>query len=221
MSTWHAAEAKTDRAPSKATAGGLSQFHILFSRQRRDRPSRALQNCKGNGPAPGGSLRVLVRADCPGERSIRASLSPAIRMWRHWPRARFRFLLNRQLQNLVFEQIGAHHAVDRFECGKESLDRYLRESARRDRSSGIAAVWVLASGTEVIGYYTLHQHVIEAPEMPAKLRRRLSHYPAYPATLIGRSPSTDATPGRATAETSCSTVLGGLSRLLRQWLRSP
>lgn len=38
----------------------------------------------------------------------------------------------------------------------------------------------------MIGYYTLHQHVIEAPEMPEKLRKRLSRYPMYPATLIGR-----------------------------------
>jgi GNAT superfamily N-acetyltransferase len=76
--------------------------------------------------------------------------------------------------------------VDRFECGKEPLDRYLREKSRRDRSSGIAAVFVLAAGAEVIGYYTLHQHIIEAREMPEKLRKRLSHYPAYPATLIGR-----------------------------------
>ena len=94
--------------------------------------------------------------------------------------------MNRELKNLAFEEIGAHHAVDRFECGKESLDRYLRERARRDRSSGIAAVFVLADGVEVIGYYTLHQHVVEANEMPEKLRKRLSHYPKYPATLIGR-----------------------------------
>jgi GNAT superfamily N-acetyltransferase len=89
-------------------------------------------------------------------------------------------------EGLAFERIGAHHAVDRFDCGKESLDRYLRERARRDRSSGIAAVFVLAAGADVIGYYTLHQHVIDAREMPEKLRKRLSHYPAYPATLIGR-----------------------------------
>jgi GNAT superfamily N-acetyltransferase len=94
--------------------------------------------------------------------------------------------VSRRLQDLVFERISAHHTVDRFECGKESLDRYLRESARRDRSSGIAAVFVLAAAAEVIGYYTLHQHVIRAPEMPDKLKKRLSPYPGYPATLIGR-----------------------------------
>jgi len=60
------------------------------------------------------------------------------------------------------------------------------ESVRRDRSSGIAVVFVLAAEADVVGYYTLHQHVIEANEMPEKLRKRLSHYPVYPATLIGR-----------------------------------
>jgi len=80
----------------------------------------------------------------------------------------------------------AHHAIDQFECGKDSLDRYLRESARRDRSFGIAVVYVLACGPTVIGYYTLHQHVIEAEQMPEKLGKRLSRYSVYPATLIGR-----------------------------------
>ena len=94
--------------------------------------------------------------------------------------------MNRQPKDLIFERIGAHHAVDRFDCGTESLNRYLRESARRDQSSGIAAVFVLATGGDVIGYYTLHQHVIEAHEMPEKLRKRLSRYSVYPATLIGR-----------------------------------
>jgi len=45
---------------------------------------------------------------------------------------------------------------------------------------------VLADGADVIGYYTLHQHVVYAHEMPGTLRKRLSHYPRYPATLIGR-----------------------------------
>ena len=67
---------------------------------------------------------------------------------------------NQQAPDVVLEEIDAHHAVDQFECGKESLDRYLRESARRDRSSGIAVVYVLAAGPTVIGYYTLHQHAI-------------------------------------------------------------
>ena len=94
--------------------------------------------------------------------------------------------MERRLERLRFERIAPHHAVERFDCGKESLNRYLRESARRDRSAGIAAVFVLADGSDVIGYYTLHQHVVEAREMPERLRKRLSHYPVYPATLIGR-----------------------------------
>jgi hypothetical protein len=58
-------------------------------------------------------------------------------------------LVNRLPKDLIFERIGAHHAVDRFDCGTESLNRYLRESARRDQSSGIAAVFVLAAGGDV------------------------------------------------------------------------
>lgn len=56
----------------------------------------------------------------------------------------------------------------------------------RDQSSGIARVFVLADGPSIIGYYTVHQHTISAEEMPHDLKKRLSNYSRYPATLIGR-----------------------------------
>lgn len=86
----------------------------------------------------------------------------------------------------VFERLEAYHDVTNFSCGKPSLDRYLQHSAKRDRHASIASVFVLAIGAEVIGYYTLHQHRIRAGEMPEGIKKRLSKYEVYPATLIGR-----------------------------------
>ena len=85
-------------------------------------------------------------------------------------------------QQPIFERLAPDHDIDAFRCGKEALDKYVRHRARRDQSSGIAGVYVLAAGRRVIGHYTLHQHGIDAREMPERLKKRLSKYASYPAT---------------------------------------
>ena len=78
------------------------------------------------------------------------------------------------------------HCREAFSCGVESLDTYFRTKAKQDRGRFAAAVFVLAEGSTVIGYYTLSSYTIHASELPAELARRLPRYPNLPATLIGR-----------------------------------
>jgi GNAT superfamily N-acetyltransferase len=78
------------------------------------------------------------------------------------------------------------HARDTFSCGVESLDRYFRSRARQDRDKCAAAVFVMADGPTVIGYYTLSAFAIHTGDLPDELRRKLPRYPTLPATLIGR-----------------------------------
>lgn len=78
------------------------------------------------------------------------------------------------------------HARDRFSCGVESLDAYLRSRARQDRQKWTAAIFVLAEGPTIIGYYTLSSYSIHPGDLPDDLARRLPRYPHLPATLIGR-----------------------------------
>jgi GNAT superfamily N-acetyltransferase len=78
------------------------------------------------------------------------------------------------------------HERASFTCGVESLDQYFRSRARQDRDKYAAAVFVMAEGPSVIGYYTLSSYTINPGELPDGLVRKLPRYPNLPATLIGR-----------------------------------
>jgi ribosomal protein S18 acetylase RimI-like enzyme len=78
------------------------------------------------------------------------------------------------------------HSREGFSCGIESLDIYLKSRARQDRDKYAAAVFVMASGLGVIGYYTLSSYAIRPGELPDKIVHKLPRYPSLPATLIGR-----------------------------------
>jgi len=59
---------------------------------------------------------------------------------------------------LVIERLSKRHERRAFDCGEESLNRFLREMARQraDRDLGIAFVAVPEPGSPVVvGYYTL------------------------------------------------------------------
>lgn len=78
------------------------------------------------------------------------------------------------------------HDRESFACGVESLDQYFRSRARQDRDKYAAAVFVMAEGPGVIGYYTLSSYTINPGELPDELACKLPRYPNLPATLIGR-----------------------------------
>ncbi len=68
------------------------------------------------------------------------------------------------------------------------LDRYFREHVRREIEAGVAAAFVMADGSAVLGYYTLSAHSIERGVLPEAVvkKLRLPKYPTIPATLMGR-----------------------------------
>lgn len=80
-----------------------------------------------------------------------------------------------------------HHRAS-FCCGKESLDRYIRQQASQDLKRKIAAIFVLieSSKPNILGYYTLSSYTVELAELDDSLAKRLPRYPLLPATLLGR-----------------------------------
>jgi ribosomal protein S18 acetylase RimI-like enzyme len=88
---------------------------------------------------------------------------------------------------LVFEPFDKQrHNRDSFSCEVESLEKYFKTQASQDVRKHIAAVFVLADGSEVLGYYTLSSYAIDASELPPQHVRGLPGYPRLPAILIGR-----------------------------------
>lgn len=82
----------------------------------------------------------------------------------------------------------AFHVRDGFACGKEPLDRYLRQQAGQDVRRSMNTLFCATEGTtsDVLGYFTLSACSLRLADVPIELARRLPSYPDLPAYLIGR-----------------------------------
>lgn len=83
------------------------------------------------------------------------------------------------------EFLGAYHDRAGFDCGKEPLNRYLREVAKQsaDRNLGVTQVVVQEPGAvSVLGYFTLVTRTVESAVLPEK---RLPNGPVG-VVLLGR-----------------------------------
>jgi len=76
------------------------------------------------------------------------------------------------------------HNTEEFDCGNESLNKWLSESASHARSMGTANTYVFSRGGHVIAYYTLSAHRIQSVELPPSLVHGSPK--AIPAYLIGK-----------------------------------
>jgi GNAT superfamily N-acetyltransferase len=93
------------------------------------------------------------------------------------------------MSRFVLELLDASHDRKRFASGMESIDRYLRETARGHTDKGVSLTRVLVSADAalpkpVLGYFTLAPCMVEAagwPEVPKGLPRN-----PVGAILLGR-----------------------------------
>src|SRR5580658_5977174 len=92
---------------------------------------------------------------------------------------------------MVIEPMRPNHDRSAFVCGYNKLDRYIRDTASQAKRKGLAATFVAidprADPTEILGYYSLSNFVIEGldiPEVVRKARKLPAH--SIGATLMGR-----------------------------------
>ena len=78
------------------------------------------------------------------------------------------------------------HDRDSFRCDSVSLDSYLKQQANQDRKRRIAVTYVLAGDKQIKGYYTLASTRVDLTDIPDQVAKKLPHYPAMPAILLGR-----------------------------------
>ncbi len=80
------------------------------------------------------------------------------------------------------------HQRNQFNCGVESLDKYIIKFASQDLKRKAATVFVLIDlpNLDVIAYYTLSAFTLEATELKPSLAKKLTRYPLLPATILGR-----------------------------------
>lgn len=86
------------------------------------------------------------------------------------------------------EPLGAHHDRSEFNCGEESLNRYLQSQASQDQRRNLASVYVLRAvdSAWVAGYYTLSTAAVPGTSLPEGMLKKLPRYKLFPATLLGR-----------------------------------
>ncbi len=82
--------------------------------------------------------------------------------------------------------LAPHHLRDRFHCRAQSLNVFLRTSARKQHENRTTRVHVLADRTGAIaGFFTLSACTLELTGLPDAFRRGRPTFPV-PATLLGR-----------------------------------
>jgi predicted GNAT family N-acyltransferase len=87
------------------------------------------------------------------------------------------------------EPLGKHHDREKFACGVESLDAYLKTQASQDMRRKANAVFVLVpaeASQRIAGYFTLCAHGLAPGTVPEAARKYIPKYPVVSATLIGR-----------------------------------
>ncbi|HSW93511.1 MAG TPA: GNAT family N-acetyltransferase [Gammaproteobacteria bacterium] len=90
--------------------------------------------------------------------------------------------------NYVISSLEKKHDKNKFKCGIDSLDQYLKTQAGQDIKKNVAVTYVLTTphSTEILGYYTLSSLGIFPGELPDNLIKKLPRYPVLPGILIGR-----------------------------------
>lgn len=86
------------------------------------------------------------------------------------------------------EPLQKSHDREAFSCGHIALDRYLKQQARQDAQSQVAAVFVAVrlQNSKVLGFYSLSASSIHVGDLPPDLAKKLPRYPHLPVTLLGR-----------------------------------
>ena len=82
--------------------------------------------------------------------------------------------------------LSRQHKREQFDCGNESLTRYLKEHASQDVKRNLALCFVTADDeNRITGYYTLSNGSIPKDHLPTAISRKLG-YKEIPVTLLGR-----------------------------------
>jgi GNAT superfamily N-acetyltransferase len=83
------------------------------------------------------------------------------------------------------EKLQAAHILDAFDCGQESLNRYLKRYALANQRANGAQTYLGLSGDDIIGFYSLVVGHVIYDDAPERLTKGLSRNPV-PVMLLAR-----------------------------------
>lgn len=77
----------------------------------------------------------------------------------------------------AFEKLRKDHEVDGFDCGKEALNRFLRQHAWANQQANATQTYVLAEGKKVLGYYSLAAGSVTHEGVSRRIAAGLARHP--------------------------------------------
>ena len=80
--------------------------------------------------------------------------------------------------------LSANHNTEDFECGDETLDRWLKRIASRNQREVSSRTWVVTDGARVVAYYASSAAVLTRAEAAGRAGRNQPG--PLPAMLLGR-----------------------------------
>jgi predicted N-acetyltransferase YhbS len=75
------------------------------------------------------------------------------------------------------EKLARDHDLSSFDCGKPSLNDWLRRFALTNQQSDSARTYVLHRAGRVVGYYSLSAGAVRKEESPARIAKGLAKHP--------------------------------------------
>lgn len=84
------------------------------------------------------------------------------------------------------EPLGANHVLQHFDCGRPSLNEWLKKkAAKAQRVGGSSRTFVVCSpADQVVGYYALATGSINREDVPGKVKKNMPN--PIPVILLGR-----------------------------------
>ncbi|PKU23486.1 GNAT family N-acetyltransferase [Telmatospirillum siberiense] len=96
-----------------------------------------------------------------------------------------------------FEVLGRQHDVSAFDCGRDSLDTYLRDHALSAPAHGLGRTWVAVDDQRSpLAYYTLSLATFARADAPLRVANGMPAYP-IPALLLARLAVTRSVQGQS------------------------
>ncbi|MGB2642255.1 MAG: GNAT family N-acetyltransferase [Candidatus Acidiferrum sp.] len=77
----------------------------------------------------------------------------------------------------AIEKLNASHDLEGFDCGKTSLNDWLKRFALINQKSDSARTYVLHRSRKVVGYYSLTAGAVRKEEAPGRVAKGLARHP--------------------------------------------
>jgi GNAT superfamily N-acetyltransferase len=78
---------------------------------------------------------------------------------------------------LSIEKLDRRHAVEQFDCGEESLNRFLIQFAYSSQQAHASKTYVGLADNDIIGFYTLVVGEVSYDAAPERLKKGLARHP--------------------------------------------